>query len=58
MRLTHESIEEFRALWDQKFGQTITKEYATRGHEIVMFYEKLYLSGAGLSSEKEKGAPP
>ena len=59
MRLTEESIEEFRTLWEQEFGETITKEYAAvRGREIVMLYEKLYLSGAGLKKDPEEGVPP
>ncbi len=58
MRLTDAAIEEFRTLWEQEFGETITKEYAAiRGQEIVMLYEKLYLSGAGLK-EAGEGVPP
>ena len=61
MRLTDRDIEEFRAIWEKEFGETITKEYAAiRGQEIVMLYQKLYLSGAGLKKDGGEGAgvPP
>ncbi len=54
MQLSDEAIEEFRAIWEKEFGETITKEYAAiRGQEILMLYEKLYLSGAGLKKKEE-----
>ena len=56
MRLTDEAIEEFRALWEQEFGEVITIEYAVvRAREIVTLYEKLYLSGAGLKKGMREG---
>lgn len=62
MRLSEEDIEEFRTIWEKEFGETITKEYAAiRGQEMVMLYEKLYLSGAGLKKKEDlegEGAQP
>ena len=51
-----EEIEEFRNLWELEFGGTISKEYAAiRAHEIVMLYQKLCLSEAGLKKEEVEG---
>ena len=56
VRLTDGAIEEYRALWEQEFGETITKEYAAvRAREIVTLYEKLYVSGAGLKEGVPEG---
>lgn len=42
MPLSEESIEEFRTLWKQEFGEEISKEYASiRAREIVALYEDL-----------------
>lgn len=54
MHLSDEAIEEFHKLWEQEFGETISKgEAEVRASEIAMLYEKLYLSGAGLKKQED-----
>ena len=43
MPLGDESVEEFRSLYEQEFGETMSQEDAAiRAREIVVLYEKLY----------------
>lgn len=43
MRLSDEAIEEFRTLYEQEFGEIISKgEAQIRAQEIFALFEKLY----------------
>lgn len=60
MRLSDESIEEFRTLYEQEFGETISTEDAgVRAREMVTFYQKLYeaVERNAVSLEGEEGLP-
>ena len=61
MQLTTEAIEEFRTLYEEEFGETISNEdVAIRALEIVTLYEKLYHAATGSrqrAPEGEGGSP-
>ena len=61
MQLTKEAIEEFRTLYEEELGETISKEDAAiRALELVTLYETLYHAATGSrerAPEEEEGSP-